>query len=390
MTNHSVSLVACEGYGRDEVQAAVERAVELCGGFDLAGRTVLVKPNMLGSASVERAVSTHPEMLRATIRMALSRGASRVLVGDSPAFQSTDMVGVYNGLKPVALEEGAEWVDFGEAITLDNPGGTLVHSFEVASVVTRIDAIISLSRLKTHSFMYFTGAAKNLFGMIPGLRKSQLHLRFPRKSEFGTMIVDLVTALASALAQSSASPPVYAIMDGIVAMEGAGPYNGDPRKLGVVLAGDNVFAVDWAASSLIGYDPMDVPYVRAAATTNACGFDPAHVQLAGLDPAQVHTAGFKRVQVLADDGDDTGSGTLLSRLSHTIVRNLTVPRPFVDAKTCVLCGSCVRICPAHAMSFLSGDRAKKRSIVIDYSLCIRCYCCHEVCPEGVISLKRRI
>lgn len=403
--SHRVALVACPTYDPEHLRAAVEQALGLAGSPDVAGKIVLVKPNMLGSAGIDRAVSTHPELLRAVIRAIRSRGAREVLVGDSPAFQSTDFVGQFNGLKPVAPEEGAVWTDFADGVRLDAPGGALVRSFEVAGAVLRADMVISLSRLKTHSAMYFTGATKNLFGVIPGLRKSQLHLRFPRKSEFGAMLADLAAAL----------PPTYSIMDGIVAMEGEGPYNGTPRKLGVLLAGASVYASDWVASSMIGYNPMDIPYLKAAAASPACGFDPALVQTVGISPANVDTAGFKKIRIVPGDDLAAGEGSdgFLSRMSRTLVRNLTVPRPFIKQKECVLCGSCVRICAANAITFvrsprgsIPGDTAANAAtasgadtatgtterccVSIDYSLCIRCYCCHEVCPEGAIALRRRL
>ena len=200
-----VSIVPCAGYGREAVRGAVAEAARAAGGLDVAGKTVLLKPNMLCTAEIDGAVTTHPEILRAAIRLVRSLGAARVLVGDSPAFQSGDAVGATCGLKPAALDEGAEWVNFSETVEVGVPDGQLVKRFAIARVVAEVDAVISVCRLKNHSFMYFTGAVKNLFGAISGLQKSAFHMRFPGKPEFGTMLADLVLAVK----------PRYAIMDAI-------------------------------------------------------------------------------------------------------------------------------------------------------------------------------
>jgi uncharacterized protein (DUF362 family)/ferredoxin len=386
----TVSIVGCKDFVPDAVYRAISDSVNLAGGLDVAGKSVLLKPNMLATASPEQAVSTHPEFLRAAIRVMRDRGASRILVGDSPAFQSTDAIGMWNGLKPVALQEGAEWVDFGNPFDVETPQALLVKRFTVARVVTEVDVVVSLCKLKTHGLMYFTGAVKNLFGIIPGLRKSALHMRFPGKVEFGTMLADLTLAVRSS----------YAIMDGIVAMEGAGPYAGKPRKLGLVLAGADIFAVDWVASSIIGYDPLDIPYLRVAAggsvkqpgapsVSNPYGFEPSGISTSGLAPESVQLKDFKLVRVVDDD-----QAIKKGPLSRAF-RNLMVLRPVFNRKLCVLCGACVKICPTKALDVIASNKVRnpkagRNMIAIDYHACIRCYCCHEVCTEHAIDLRRRL
>jgi uncharacterized protein (DUF362 family)/Pyruvate/2-oxoacid:ferredoxin oxidoreductase delta subunit len=369
----TISIIPCGDYDRGAVLEAVAEAAKKAGGLEVAGKTVLLKPNMLATADIDSAVTTHPEILRASIRLVRSLGAKRVLVGDSPAFQSGDAVGIKCGLKPVALEEGAEWVDFSETVEVAVPGGQLVKRFALATVVTEVDVVISVCRLKNHSFMHFTGAVKNLFGAIAGLQKSAFHLRFPGKPEFGAMLADLMLAVK----------PQYAIMDAIVGMEGPGPRNGTPKKVGYVLAGTNLFALDWIASSIVGYDPLDIPYLKAAAANPVYSFDPSGIVTAGLTLEQALRKDFKRVPIVAD------SPLQWKGPIRGLFRNLGVPRPFFSREKCVLCGACVKICPADALS-VSGENGSERFIAIDYGKCLRCYCCHEVCPEDAIALKRRL
>lgn len=368
----NVSIIKCADYDFEAVAGAMKAAVDSAGGLDVAGKTVLLKPNMLATADLQGAVTSRPEFLRAAIRLVRDRGARRILVGDSPAVHSGDTVGLKSGLKPVALEEGAEWVDFTDSVEVAVPDGRLVKRFTIAKAVAEADCVISLCRLKTHSFMYFTGAVKNLFGAIPGLQKSAFHLRFPGKREFGAMLADLMLAVK----------PSYALLDAIVGMEGPGPRNGSPRQIGVVLAGANPFAVDWVACSLVGYDPLDIPYLREAAGDPVYGFDPGSIAHAGVAPELVRVDDFKLVPIVRNDAPRSKGP------AGRLLRNLTVPRPFFLRDRCIACGACVKICPGSALVIESEPHGRKY-VAVDYQKCVRCYCCHEVCPEDAIALRRR-
>lgn len=365
-----VSIVRCPTYDQETVRAALERAVESAGGFDPSGRTVLLKPNLLNASEPARAATTHPEVVRAAIRACRERGASRVLVGESPGWQPSDIVSRRTGIRAVVEEEGAEWADFSEAVPVDLPSGRVTKRFELSRAAVEADMLVSLPKLKTHRLLYFTGATKNLFGTVPGLRKSQFHLRFTERAEFAAMIVDLLQALK----------PAYAIMDAVVGMEGLGPGNGTPRHMGMLLASSDCLALDWAASSLVGYKPLDIPYLADAARRGL--IEPGGITTPDLDPAAERIHDFKRIQV-AHDMDFFRSR--MPAFLHALARNLSVDRPAFSDRRCVRCSGCVNICPAKALSFREGKQAPE----VDYSKCIRCYCCHEVCPANAIKLIRR-
>ena len=365
-----VSLIRCPSYDPESLRAALESAVDLSGGFDPRGKTVLLKPNLLSASSPDQAVITHPEFLRAAIRLCRNRGAARVLVGESPGWQPADMVARRTGVRAVADEEGAEWVDFSDAVEVDVPSGRVVKRFELARAAMEADLLVSLPKLKTHKLLYFTGASKNLFGTVPGLRKSRFHLRFPERREFAAMIVDLILAVR----------PAFALMDAVVGMEGLGPGNGVPRPLGFVLASPDCLALDWVASGLVGYDPADIQYLADARDRGI--LIPETIEPRGLDPVRERVADFDRVRVPRD------TDFFRSRMPaflHSAARGLFVERPAFSDRLCRRCGGCVNICPAKALSFREGKTAP----VPDYSACIRCYCCHEVCPANAVRLVRR-
>ena len=389
----TVSLVSCRGYDDAVVAKSVAEAIEKAGGLEVRGASVLVKPNLLNANGWERAVTSHPAFVAAVVRWLKAAGASRVLVGDSPGFQAQDFVGKKCGIRDAAIEAGGEWADFSEGTEVECPEGRLVRRFTLAKPFAEADLLVDLPRLKTHQLMYYSGAVKNLFGLVPGLQKSAFHLRFPGRAEFAGMLADLALAAA----------PDFTLMDAIVAMEGPGPNNGRPKELDLVLASRDPLALDWIASDLIGYKPETIPYLAdllGRGAREGIGVDgegglaskvrgrwmarPEDIELRGLRLEEARPASFELVPVLPADADIFREK--LPGWLHRLLKNAMVPRPVFDHGKCVRCAGCVKICPAKALSLAEGPGAK---IEIDYRACLRCYYCHEICPADAIRLVKR-
>lgn len=374
MTKSSVSLVKCADYSSESVYLAVKSAIEKSGGFpDVKGKTVLLKPNLLYPVPPEKAVTTHPSVVDAMIRIVQEKGAASVAVGDSPGVASMDNAGKKSGILEVVKARNARWINFSNPTLLEYPEGKVQKQFYPAQIVCESDIIISIPKLKTHEMMYFTGAMKNLFGTIPGLNKSRFHFNFPDKEKFAAMIVDLNGALKAD----------YAVMDAIVAMEGPGPGSGYPRHLGFIAASSDLLALDIAAASIVGYDPMDIPIFRDALSRGLWLNNPEEIVYTAEQPDAVRPAHFKRVKVLKDTGFIKN---LIPGKLYGMIRDIYVPRPFFSKKKCIACGKCVEICPADAL--VIGKSGNSNKAMVDYGKCIRCYCCHEVCPVDAIRIGR--
>lgn len=136
----------------------------------------------------------------------------------------------------------------------------------LAKAVTEADVIIGLPKLKTHTLTYYTGAVKLLYGYIPGLFKTEYHLHTANDiSLFADLLLDI----------HETYPPALTLMDAIVGMEGAGPSNGKPRKIGLILSSKSCTALDYVAVTIAGFDPITVPTVRLAQER---GVDPARLE----------------------------------------------------------------------------------------------------------------
>ncbi len=354
---------------------SVGDAVGLLGGmerFVRRGERILVKPNLLAAKPSDAAVTTHPEVTRAVLALIKEAGAVPV-VGDSPGFGSARAVAKKCGVLEVTDEMGVEVIELATLVIAENPGGHTFRRLEVAKEATECDGIVNLPKLKTHVQMYLTMAVKNLFGCVPGKLKPQWHLSAGVESRyFADMLLDLSLYLA----------PRLTVMDGVVAMQGNGPGNGEPRELGLVFAGTDCVKMDAVAASVLGASWRDVPILRAA-SKRGIECRPEKVAVAGEDPARLKVRDF----VFPPQSNVNFTSRLPGFLDSSLRKALT-SRPHVDAGNCTLCGVCVGVCPAGVME-------KTSRIGIEYDRCIRCYCCQELCPEGAISprdgwLKRLI
>jgi uncharacterized protein (DUF362 family)/Pyruvate/2-oxoacid:ferredoxin oxidoreductase delta subunit len=370
--DNTVTLVRCTEYGLEQTEAAVRRSVELLGGmgrFVKPGQRVLVKPNMLSASDPARAVVTHPTVVRAVIKLAQEAGG-RVLVADNP-FVPPLTRGAWErtyeriGLAAVAAETGAELNTQLIAQQRAHPDGLLIKLVDTTSFLTESDIVISVPKLKTHSFMRFSGAVKNLFGTVPGPIKAGYHVKLQTVDRFADMLLDLASFVR----------PALTVMDAVVGMDGDGPSAGQPFPIGAILAGPDPVAVDVAALSLVGHEPISVPVVTKAAARGWTTGHAGDLSLFGDDLAALQVTGFRLPAGGRSEMD------LVPDFLLPLGTRLLVASPYVTQR-CTGCGVCIENCPVQTIVRV-GERAQ-----IVLSDCIRCYCCHEGCPEQAVELRQ--
>ena len=358
-----VAVVQANSYDPHIVEQAMTELLAHLGGMSKyiqPGDRVLVKPNMLEGVDKGKHVTTHPEVVRAVIRQ-VQRAGAIPLVGDSPGIGNTVKAAEKCGILGVCREEHAELVPFQDTVDMALPTGQTLKRLTVAKAVTEADKVISVAKMKTHTFMGVTGAVKNLFGCFVGTDKAQFHLRMSKQSDFAGMLVDLYRLIR----------PVLSIVDGIACMEGNGPRNGKVRHGGVMLSGADGFAVDIVMAQMMGFDPARLP-VTAQAWAEKMAPPPDEIEVTGNGrDIKLHFQAPHTLESLED------------RLPGWLVRlgrSQLTKRPAIAAH-CVGCGRCAEHCPPQAIRIVGG-RA-----VIDEKKCIRCYCCQELCPADAVHLK---
>ncbi len=371
MQKSKVALVRCASYDEEVVYAAIKRGLELIGGartYVEPGERIVLKPNVLFGMEPQKCVTTHPSVLKAAGRLLQETGAI-LYYGDSPGFGKSETHLQKAGLKQAADELGIPLADFIEGRAVDHPQALLTKRFIIANGVLDSDGLVSLPKFKTHGLTRFTGAIKNQFGCIPGALKAQYHLNLADPYDFGTMLVDLNTYIR----------PRLFIMDGIMAMEGNGPRNGEPRPLNVILVSSDPVALDATACKIIDLNPAFVPTSLPGEMAGLGTFDFNRIELVGDEIEQFITRDFdvvRRPPVKATSG----------RI-RTFLKNQVCPRPVIDKSKCTHCGICATVCPLKPSAIDWRKEERERIPRHDYGRCIRCYCCQEMCPEGAISIK---
>ena len=190
--NTTVGLQLCDTYDFEKVYACIVKLFELVPPPDFKGKTVLLKPNILYPKKPELAVCTHPIVVGAVVKAFVEGGAARVIVGESPALANPTTAAKAVGLYDQVINNGGQWVEFKDITSIDCPDGVIVKRFDFATQITEADLVVSVAKLKTHQFMTYTGAMKNLFGLMIGLEKARTHYRFPKKEDFGNFLTDLI------------------------------------------------------------------------------------------------------------------------------------------------------------------------------------------------------
>ena len=137
-----VALHFCPDYEPGVVENAVKTVLDATGGIESVvreGSRVFCKINLLVPAKPERAVSTHPEIVRAVIR-AIRRVGGIPVVGDNPAIAKTVTALRKSGILAVLEEEKVEFPDLTEVVRIENPNGCLFRSFVYRSASTKKNA----------------------------------------------------------------------------------------------------------------------------------------------------------------------------------------------------------------------------------------------------------
>ncbi len=272
------------GYPPDNAYCATRRAVAACQEWPagaIAGRTVMIKPNLVVGMPAQSGVTTDPEVVRALVDLALESGAGEVIIveggpdGAQFSLCGYDLFdGYHQRVRLAALEDLP--IDI---YRVDN-GMAYAHLYMRKPLMEQDVVLISVAKMKTHNLAHVSLATKNLLGLPPwelyrATSTPGLEYRFAMHARgVSQAIVDM----------NLVRPVDFAVVDGVWAMEGRGPVSGTPVKMDVVLAGGNVVAVDRVCLEVMGIPQNSVQHLRYAADKGLGPADMSTIDVVGGNP----------------------------------------------------------------------------------------------------------
>jgi uncharacterized protein (DUF362 family)/Pyruvate/2-oxoacid:ferredoxin oxidoreductase delta subunit len=346
----------CAEYTDEAVGAIVDEALDtfLPG---IEGKRVFVKPNLLSPVPPERGVTTHPVYVRTLLATLRKRGAREVLVGDNPGmtgYAAGERVAKKTGILEAAGDAFRNVS--GEGVKIRPDGYEVVASRDIMEA----DIVINLPKLKTHALTVYTGAIKNMFGIIVGSGKVNAHRAFPHPDAFSRFMADVCAV----------RPPDLSILDAVLVMEGNGPNTGRLRKGGKILASSDPVALDAAALRMTGV-PAGAVRMIGRARELGLGVDEGFE----LDGEVLPLPRFKLPSTMRLPKGFLGK--VFNGIACAIVSRRI---PKLRKKKCTGCQVCVKHCPQEALSM------EEKLPRLDASKCISCFCCVELCTERAYKL----
>ena len=321
-------------------------------------KRVLVKPNILGPFPPERGVTTDPKLISAIVKNLKICKAKEIIVGDNSGSIHFDPLKIAKVTGILDASDGC-FTNIAKEVIEVKVNSKYIDKLFVSKPVIEADYIINVPKFKTHSLTTITGAIKNMFGIIPGGKKAQLHTLSRSIYEFAELLVDIYQIRI----------PDLNIMDAIIGMEGVGPTNGEPRIINKIIASDNGISLDSVMATMMGLKPESIELLQIAQKRNLGEIDISKIDIDG------------KLEIIS--GYKTPNNGLLQKIRKAAVPyifNFAKVKPLVDHNKCKRCERCIKVCPVFAMnlnnSFPEADRKK----------CISCFCCEEHCPYGAIIL----
>jgi len=270
----TVAVVSAPPDYGPSLAACLAEGWNLANAPDVRGRRVLIKPNLVDHIA-GRPTTTDARLIRALVLLLRQRGAADVLVADAPAFRKDPLpILDATGFAEMLTTLNVPFTDLNHDDTIRQPlrGNFMpgVDHLHLPRTFVEADIVISVPKMKTHHWAGVSLSVKNMFGLLPGIKygwpKNLLHQK----------------GISASVAALYASFPFdFAIVDGVVGMEGDGPLFGDPIPTGVLVMGRDGVAVDAICANLMGFAPGEIAHISFMAWAGLGLADPARIDLRG-------------------------------------------------------------------------------------------------------------
>lgn len=243
-----LTSVGVKDFSDEDMGNAISRAIDQLG-FNFSGniQNVVIKPNLCYYWDSSTGETTDPRVVSAVIdyvRMKVGKSVNiSIAEADASAMKTKYAFKVLQYDK-LSQTKNVNLVNLSEGNITDTKVKVLEKEFAlpINNLFSQADLVINVPKLKTHNLMGVTCALKNMFGAISKPRKYSYH-----------SILPYAIVGANKLVRSH-----IVVVDGVVS------YGAYPKKLGVVIAGDNPLATDFIAAEIMGFNPRRIQYLKMA------------------------------------------------------------------------------------------------------------------------------
>jgi uncharacterized protein (DUF362 family) len=250
-----VAVLAAKTYDQP-LKDVILRGIKLCG-LQVVGKRIVLKPNLV-EFDPKGVINTNPAVIEAAIDAFRTLGAAAVSVAEGPGHRrDNEYLLSASGFYDVIREHKVRYVDLNTDDVRATPVRSDFTNFKhlyLPETLLNADILVSMPKMKTHHWAGVTLSMKNMFGIVPGAvygwPKNILHWQGIDNS-----ILDI---------NSSLPLPQFAIVDGIVGMEGNGPLQGQAKAVGVLIFGDDFVSVDASAARLMKLEPRKIKHLAKA------------------------------------------------------------------------------------------------------------------------------
>ena len=323
---------------------------------------ILIKPNVVGPYPPEAGVTTNPLLVKAVCEKLKNEGYI-VWVGDCPGGNNINVedtfsqTGILKFCRPFFRNINRKTKSIVVKCRSEKP-------IYFSSVALKSDILISMAKFKTSCYMMLTGAVKNIFGIIPGVQKAQLHQEFVSRDEFGELLLEI----------SLVPHNTIAVIDGREVMQGDGPVHGQLRQENLYIISKSIYAADFIMAKLMGFNEDEVPTIKASINRGLLNIN--NIEIISSEP-------FKCLKNFIKPITFVEYKNKVKNKNHPILNNIAKITLIINKDICVRCGICANNCPTSSIRLDPFP-------IINYDNCIRCFCCNELCTTGAIKIEKNI
>ena len=252
-----VALVPCPDYGPETLAAAIKAGWSSSRPPEVRGKRVVIKPNLV-DVSLDRPIHTDPRLIEALILQIAGLGAREIVLAEGAAhYRDAEDLFRRSGYEALAKRRGIRLVDLNyddfTTVKCVNPNAILLREISLPRTIAAAEVLVSVPKMKTHKLAGITLSLKNMFGILPGMVYG-----WPKNTLHWNGIPLSICEINGTVRTH------YAVVDGVVGMEGHGPIMGTAKPAGVLVLGDNALAVDATAARIMGVEPSRVDYLAMA------------------------------------------------------------------------------------------------------------------------------